>query len=72
MALTYDLDFAIFYACVLALFSWLAFWFVPIAVQLTYAAAKNWLKASPPEDGDADGHGAWFEHQSLIHPGRGR
>jgi hypothetical protein len=42
--MTHSLDFAILYACVLALFSYLAFWFVPIAVRVLYVAAKSLLK----------------------------
>ena len=43
--MTHNLDFAIFYACVLALFSCLAFWFVPIAVRVLYVAAKSLLQS---------------------------
>jgi hypothetical protein len=42
--MTHSLDFAIFYACVLALFSYLSFWFVPIAVRVAYVAVKSALK----------------------------
>jgi len=71
MAVQYGLDFAIFYACLLALFSYLSFWFVPVAARLVYAAIKTWLephKRNPqgPSDGfkrrgSALGGGLWWE-----------
>jgi hypothetical protein len=57
MAVHYGLDFAIFYACLLALFGYTAFWFVPVAARVVYAAAKNWLQhVHHASQGPQDGH----------------
>jgi hypothetical protein len=56
--MSHGLDFAIFYACALALFGYLAFWFVPLALRVLYVTVKGLLKPSRRHD-DAlwfDGH----------------
>ncbi|HEY6877385.1 MAG TPA: hypothetical protein VI299_05170 [Polyangiales bacterium] len=64
--MTLGLDFAIVYACVLALFSYLAFWFIPIVARATFGALRHWLQQPPPPpqeppDGEPSWHGLWFE-----------
>ncbi|HEX5659485.1 MAG TPA: hypothetical protein VFX59_19955 [Polyangiales bacterium] len=54
--MAHGLDFAIFYACTLALFSYLAFWFVPVALRVVYVTAKSLL---PHERSRRDPH--WFD-----------
>lgn len=65
MAVTLGLDFAIVYACVLALFSYLAFWFIPIVARAALVAVKQWLQQPRrPRQAPPDGqplHGFWFE-----------
>ncbi|HEY6876798.1 MAG TPA: hypothetical protein VI299_02220 [Polyangiales bacterium] len=66
MAVTFGLDFAIVYACVLALFSYLTFWFIPIVARAAFVAVKRWLaqpprpRKEPPPDGEP-WPGLWFE-----------
>jgi hypothetical protein len=61
MVLTHGLDFAIFYACVLALFSYLLCWYVPIAARVVIAALRSWLKpATRPPEGRDDPR-LWFD-----------
>jgi uncharacterized membrane protein YozB (DUF420 family) len=54
--MSHGLDFAIVYACVLALFSYLAFWFVPLALRVLYVAAKSLLR---PQRSERDA--LWFD-----------
>jgi hypothetical protein len=58
MAITHGLDFALLYVCVLALFGYLSFWFVPVAAKVVYAAVKTWLAPHQDEDRHSD---FWFD-----------
>lgn len=55
MAVSNGLDFAIAYVCVLALFSYLAFTFLPAIIRAAYGALVTWLEADTerrPRDPD--------------------
>lgn len=56
MAVNFGLDFAIVYACVLALFGYLAFWYVPLLARIAYHAVKAWLHQRPHGRGPSAGH----------------
>ncbi|MET0287194.1 MAG: hypothetical protein ABW352_22105 [Polyangiales bacterium] len=59
MALTHGLHFALFYTCMLALFGYLAFWFVPVALRIVFATIKTLVARKPRKRDDPlwfDGH----------------
>lgn len=73
MSLPYDLNLAIGYACTLAVFSWTAFWLVPLALraiaaairQLALAAHARLRQSDPPGGAQAQHvHEHWWGPRS--------
>jgi hypothetical protein len=76
MSLPYDLNLAIGYACTLAIFSWTAFWLVPLALraiaaavrQLALAAHARLRRSGPPGGMLAQqSHEHWWGPHSSSH-----
>ncbi len=61
MAISYNVEFALFYACVLALFSWLAFWLLPIIARVAYATVWSWFHPTRRSPRDEAEHDFWWD-----------